>query len=817
MNILQSMRLRTKQIIILLLCSLIPLFVLGIISSQIAKRELLESSYNQLSAIAQIKKTQIEEYFRQRGDDVESLALSRDITEIYDLLLGYHVLTNVSPTGRYDTSTPEYKQIWDDNHFFLKKYMEVYGYYDIFIMCAKHGHIMFTISKESDLGENLSSGPLKDSGLGSVWRKVISTNSVRYQDFQPYAPSGGAPAAFVAAPIQKNGETIGVVAVQLSLTSINKIMQERTGLGKTGETYIVGPDKRMRSDSFNDPENHSVRASFKGTIEKNGADTEAVREALSGKTGERIVVDYTGHRVLSAFTPITFSRERWALMAEIAEDEVMEPVVALQSNIAIVAIIAGIIIAAIAVYVAGSITKPIVAIQGFANKVATGNLNSKLTGNFGGELLLLADDIRKMVGELKNKLGFAQGVLDGITLPCSVVSKDNQMIFINPQKLEILGRTGSPKDYEGQTSGDFFFREKNKETLAQRSLKENKKLDAEVAIKSDKGQEYLINSTCTPINDLDGALIGSLVIWFDLTEIRKQEQRVRQQHERISKAAERANHVSDQVTSAAEQLAAQIEQSTRGTAVQRERTSETATAIEEMNATIMEVARNSGTAAENAQTTREKATEGGELMQQVVDAINLVQKKSMELKESMADLGTHAEGIGQVMTVITDIADQTNLLALNAAIEAARAGEAGRGFAVVADEVRKLAEKTMSATQEVGEAISTIQNGTRNSIQEMDDAVKLVGKSTELANSAGKTLQQIVDLVEGTADQVSNIATAAEQQSAASEEITRAADEVNSIASETAEAMNQSSQAVASLSELAQELKNIIEDMQDDN
>jgi len=278
-------------------------------------------------------------------------------------------------------------------------------------------------------------------------------------------------------------------------------------------------------------------------------------------------------------------------------------------------------------------------------------------------------------------------------------------------------------------------------------------------------------------------------------------------------AAMQLEKVVEVVSSASEELSAQVEQSSRGTEVQSNRVAETATAMEEMNATVLEVARNASQAADSSGTARAKALEGSKVVAQVVEGIRSIQTVSLTMKEDMADLGKQAEGIGQIMNVISDIADQTNLLALNAAIEAARAGDAGRGFAVVADEVRKLAEKTQTATKEVGEAINGIQRGTKKNLENVESAVHTVEQATALASKSGEALEEIVHLVEISTDQVRSIAAASEEQSAASEEINRSIEDISRISSETASAMNQSAQAVGDLATQAGSLRQLIERM----
>lgn len=265
------------------------------------------------------------------------------------------------------------------------------------------------------------------------------------------------------------------------------------------------------------------------------------------------------------------------------------------------------------------------------------------------------------------------------------------------------------------------------------------------------------------------------------------------------------------MASAAEQLSAQIEQASHGADVQRARASETATAMEEMNASVVEVARNAKEAAQASDKTRSEAFDGAKLVQSVTTAIVAVQKDSQRMGVTLTALGEQAEDIGQIMSVISDIADQTNLLALNAAIEAARAGDAGRGFAVVADEVRKLAEKTMVATKQVGEAVQAIQTGTQESIQVMEEASQNIMNSTDLSQKAGEALKHILLLMESSTEQVRAIAVASGQQSTASEQINQGTEDINRIASETANSMRQSSQAIGDLALMAQQLNTLVE------
>ncbi|MFV0350639.1 MAG: methyl-accepting chemotaxis protein [Halodesulfovibrio sp.] len=279
----------------------------------------------------------------------------------------------------------------------------------------------------------------------------------------------------------------------------------------------------------------------------------------------------------------------------------------------------------------------------------------------------------------------------------------------------------------------------------------------------------------------------------------------------LIQSADEMEDLINELQNAMRNLGAEIEQVSAASRLQSTRNAETASAMEEMNNTVLDVARSASEAAENAESARTTARSGASIVTDVVKAITEVKTRTEGMKKSLGELGVHVDGIGQIMNVISDIADQTNLLALNAAIEAARAGEAGRGFAVVADEVRKLAEKTMTATDEVSKAILSIQDSSRSNIAMMDDAASSVTKSTGLADRAGDELSRIVDMVQSSSDQIRAIASASEEQSATSREINRAIESISAIAADTTQGMQNAEHSLSSLAGLITRIQKTVE------
>ncbi len=433
---------------------------------------------------------------------------------------------------------------------------------------------------------------------------------------------------------------------------------------------------------------------------------------------------------------------------------------------------------------------------GLANDINIGKLRNR------GDVAALPGSFRALGNSINGICNAYTELIDALPVPLMACDKDCTVLFFNKIAQNVVGG-----DLVSKSCKDILMAPEcgTDKCIGKNCVNQKSNINEETYV-TPQGNRMVVSVSAIPLTDMQGEVAGFIEILTDLTEIRSQQ-------ETMMEVARQASEISNRVAAASEELSAQVEQVSRGAEMQRDRVESTASAMTEMNATVLEVARNAGQAAEQSAATREKALTGANLVSQVVGSINQVNTIAQGLQTNMEDLGNQAESIGGVMNVISDIADQTNLLALNAAIEAARAGEAGRGFAVVADEVRKLAEKTMTATHEVGSSITAVQQSARTNIEEVGNAVKSVTEATELANSSGEALQEIVDLASSNSAVVTSIATAAEEQSATSEEINKSIDEINIVVGETTEGMIQSSAAVQELSQMAQELNRVMDQL----
>jgi methyl-accepting chemotaxis protein len=264
------------------------------------------------------------------------------------------------------------------------------------------------------------------------------------------------------------------------------------------------------------------------------------------------------------------------------------------------------------------------------------------------------------------------------------------------------------------------------------------------------------------------------------------------------------------IASASSQLQATSEQIAAGAEEVASQTSTVATASEEMASTSHDIAHNCTTAAESSKQSSESASTGASVVQETIQGMEKIAERVKKTAETVDALGTRSEQIGEIVGTIEDIADQTNLLALNAAIEAARAGEQGRGFAVVADEVRALAERTTKATKEIGQMIRAIQSETKEAVRSMEEGVHEVEKGAVSSQKSGESLQEILDRIHEVNMQINQIATAAEEQTATISEITNNIHDVTEVVHQSARGAEETSTAASQLAEQSHQLQELV-------
>ncbi|HNX97012.1 MAG TPA: ATP-binding protein [Candidatus Aminicenantes bacterium] len=323
---IRDVSLRTLLIAAFLLVALVPMAVAVLIGTATAHRELKAQVFRQLESLRDLKREQIAAYFKERRADIAVLAQTPFVLQAAaDLKKAYldcgapNAAVLRGGEGGALIAPESYRRVHDRYLAYFREVIERYGYYDLFLMGPEAGDTWFTVRKEPDFAVRI--GEL-DTPLRRVWRRAARAGEVALSDTEPYAPSHGDPAQFIAAPLRDGGRMVGVLALQVPIQAIDRIMRERAGMGESSETYLAGRDRRMRSDSWLDPGHRTVVASFRGDLTGHGADLPQVRRALSGETGREIGWNYLGRPVLVAFAPVDLLGVRWAIAAEITEAEV---------------------------------------------------------------------------------------------------------------------------------------------------------------------------------------------------------------------------------------------------------------------------------------------------------------------------------------------------------------------------------------------------------------------------------------------------------------------------------------------------------------
>jgi methyl-accepting chemotaxis protein len=640
-------------------------------------------------------------------------ALSRVSSNTKALQYSY-IANNSNPLGEKDklTSIQDgslYSQYHNYYHAHFRNFLNQFGYYDIFLVEPNNGDVVYSVYKELDYATSLKTGPFANSGLAEVFNKanaLTANDQFVVTDFSQYAPSYEDQAAFIASPIFEGTSKVGILIFQLPVDRINAMITNdgewvEKGHGKTGQTYLVGSDNRVRSILRPFVENKDA---FLSALKKSGRDEHLIAEmnmhdttigfmpvdsqlaqSLSaGQSGVMEVKNYAGEHVWTAYSPLGVEGFNWGIVSEFGHEESDEPAVEIQNVILIWSMIALGIIGALTWFIGSTYAKGFVA------------------------------PLNYVVGSL------------------SFIAKDIEAGNVD------LTKPLSPPG--------------------------NNKMAQNMA----KGINTLLSKFSSVLNE------------FSVTT------------ETISKSTSLVYQLSDK--------------SSQNMMKQRIETEKVAAAVNELSASSNEVLRNATMGAEAAKSADEETRKGAITAKSSAKAIDELASSLTSAAAVVQELENDSDRIGEVLSVIQGIAEQTNLLALNAAIEAARAGEQGRGFAVVADEVRTLATRTQSATQEIKDIIEQLQARSAEAVTAMNMGCDKANSGLHEAQATGAALTTIENQVHDIDNMNAMIASASKEQSVVAEEVNQNIVMISQLTEQTTSDAQSTSKAANDLMSLASRL-----------
>ncbi|WP_263788881.1 methyl-accepting chemotaxis protein [Salinibacter grassmerensis] len=700
-----------------------------------------------------------------------------------------YIASNPNPVGEKDQlDRPE--EGWEVYHVAharyhddFRRFLHSFNYYDLFLVEPDNGHIVYSVYKEVDFGTSLLDGPYQDSNFAEAFRearKAESGDEHRLVDFSVYVPSYGAPASFIASPIMDEGEVIGVLVFQMPVGEINKTLTggqdwKAEGLGQTGETFLVGPDRRMRTDARSLLEDKSTYLetlrgegyddatvdridALNTTILQQEVRMEAVDQALAGETGRTTESDYRGEDVLSAYSPVDIEGVDWAVVSKVDRDEALAAIDALTWQIGLWGGVLLVLAGGIALVFVRSFTRPIMALRDASKKVTAGTLDVTVPVEGEDEVGELTAAFNEMVDQNRAALNDA-------------AAKEEEARQATQEAEEARGRVERQR---ADLQDDI-------ETMMEAI---NRFADGDLTVQLDASRDDEIGRLYEGFNRAVGNLHRMVM-------------KVREAAASTAASAGQIETSSEQMASSAEEQSAQSE--------------EVAAAVEELNQTINENAKSVQRTADAAATGGDQARRGGAVVDEVASKIDEIADVVEHSAETIERLGASSKEIGEIVDTIDEIADQTNLLALNAGIEAARAGEEGQGFAVVAEEVRKLAERTDQATDEIAEMIEQVQSETDAAVESVREGTHRVEEGLELADEAGTVLDEIVASIARVEERADEIAAASEQQSTTSEEIAQSVQSISTAVQESAASVTQVAGSAADLNALTETLRESIQ------
>jgi methyl-accepting chemotaxis protein len=662
-----------------------------------------------------------------KASDLTALIDARDANTV--ALQHEFIVANANKLGEKDKLLASdqkfpYNDVHAQVHPSLERAQKLFGFYDVFLIDTATDQVLYTVFKELDFGTRLSDGIAAKTKLAEAYQRVKNAKSrddVYLSDFEPYLPSYNDQAAFAAVPLFEGDRQIGVLAIQYPIDKITATINSnktwaQIGLGQTGDAYLVGPDKLMRTDvrdlltqksaflgSMTDRLNPQARALVDKKNSSIGAingDSPVVQEALAGRSGVTRFVDYRGTPMVGAYAPLAVGGLAWGIVTNISQTEADASVKELSRSTLLRAVAVAVgVLAIVGVLMALFLRRfmqPITKLHGTVTAVAAGESSAR-SG------LKEPDEI----GELGRAF---DNLLDERIAQLEKAERENETL--NNSVIALL------------------------QTVFQLSNKD-------LTVRADVTEDVIgtLSSSINQLSDETGRT---------LTEVRNIANEVRMASESVSQQAGMVDATAQGERQALEQMAANLSRVTK-------QSTQVAQLSEHSNKTAEQVSAVTQTAQRSVAAT--------------VRGMDQLRESISETEKRFKRLGERSQEISSAVSMINSISERTHVLALNASMQAATAGEAGRGFAVVAEEVQRLSESSRQATQQISQLVQNIQLETNETIYTMNRLISEVVTQSDQAQLAGEQMTQTQETIADLVKLVKQIAAFSQQQSLMSREL----------------------------------------------
>ncbi len=632
-------------------------------------------------------------------------------------------------THKEETSEEDWITFFKENEDFLN-----------FALVSPEGFMFYSVVHEDDYHTNLLTGPYKNTHLGRLVNQTAFTRRLQISDFEKYPPSNDVPAGFAALPLVVENKHVLTVVAQIPTFELQEIMENYTGLGDTGETYMSGADYLWRTDSrFLD----EIKVDSTVLNPRFKLNNEVIDQALGGGTGLQKYINYRGKEVLSVYSSVILQQPntynpngvKWAIISEMEMSEINSPITRLALLCLTILALTILTVLLFSYILSEGFTIQINHIMHLFSEIGIGNYDARTEVINNDELGEVAISLNAM---LDNTL--------------SLIQSQEERDAMQSAVMKLL------EEISALTSGDLTVR-------------------AEVT------------------EHITGAIADSFNAMAEqLTEIIRG----------VKDATLRVGYTSSQVSEFTGRLANMSER-------QSSQVKKAISVINQITQSIQEIAEKATQSAVVSQQSMENAKRGAKAVEDTNQAMNNIRERVQETARAIKRLGESSQEIGNIIQIINDISDRTSILSLNASIQAATAGEAGHGFAVVAEEVQRLAERSSMSTRQIEILVKNIQGDIQEASRSMDESIQRVVEGSALAGDAHKTLQDIETISSQVAEMVHAIFQVSKDQVSASETATKTMTAVGEISNQTSKASKQTALSMQIMSKIAERLRISVE------